>query len=306
MRTKMKPTNTRRRGALALALGIGLLAGANTAAAQEGGAPPRPEPQPEPQEGQEGEEEEIPSVNPLRPPGGAGGPEAELRELFLKVDKRLKRSTELLWEASSGDGSGADQIGSARIDELIREAEAARSRARSGIEKLLEASRRQNQAASDEIERILQIAAENGSQSSSSSSSSSQQQQSSSQPPQQGQTPSGSRREEKGEQPGEQPGEQQGEQQQGQEQQQEQGEQENGDRPDDNRASDDPPEDSTGGDPRESETGAAARPNGVEEWGDLPVHLRKVFQNRVSDDVPPRYRDWIDAYYGRLNRSTPR
>jgi len=289
----------RRRGALALALTFGLMAGADRASAQEGGAPPEPEPEPAPQEG---EEEEIPSVNPLRPPGGSGGPEAELRELFLKVDKRLRRSTELLWEASSGDGSGADQIGSARIDELIREAEAARSRAQSGIAKLLEASGRQNQAASDEIERILQIAAENPSQSSSSSSSSSQQQQSSGEQPQQGQTPSGSRREEKGEQPG---GEQQGQQQQGQQEQQ-QGQPQNGDRPDDNRASDDPPQDSTGGDPRESETGDAARPSGMEDWGDLPVHLRKVFQNRVSDDVPPRYRDWIDAYYGRLNRSSPR
>ena len=49
-----------------------------------------------------------------------------MRELFLKVDKRLNRVTELLFEASAGDMSSAGEIGSAGIDELIREAAAAR------------------------------------------------------------------------------------------------------------------------------------------------------------------------------------
>ena len=36
------------------------------------------------------------------------------------------------------------------------------------------------------------------------------------------------------------------------------------------------------------------------EWGDLPVHLRKVFQNGVNDRVPIRYRDWVNSYHKRL------
>ena len=54
------------------------------------------------------------------------------------------------------------------------------------------------------------------------------------------------------------------------------------------------------------QTGGPSGASGNEEWGDLPVHLRKVFQNGVSEDVPPRYRDWVDSYYKRLNRGNRR
>ena len=39
-----------------------------------------------------------------------------------------------------------------------------------------------------------------------------------------------------------------------------------------------------------------------DRWGDLPIHVREQFRAQGSDDVPLRYRDWIDAYYRRLNR----
>ncbi|MBI5432072.1 MAG: hypothetical protein HZA52_04500 [Planctomycetes bacterium] len=40
-----------------------------------------------------------------------------------------------------------------------------------------------------------------------------------------------------------------------------------------------------------------------ERWGELPQHARDVFLAEGGDDLPPRYRDWIDAYYHRMNRS---
>lgn len=38
-----------------------------------------------------------------------------------------------------------------------------------------------------------------------------------------------------------------------------------------------------------------------DRWGDLPVHVRELFRAQGGGDLPPRYRDWIDAYYKRLN-----
>lgn len=48
----------------------------------------------------------------------------------------------------------------------------------------------------------------------------------------------------------------------------------------------------------------AARPvaGGSEDWGNLPVHVRELFRAEGGRDLPPRYRDWIDSYYRRLNR----
>jgi hypothetical protein len=41
----------------------------------------------------------------------------------------------------------------------------------------------------------------------------------------------------------------------------------------------------------------------AERWGTLPERVRLVFQNQITDDLPLQYRDWIDSYYRRLNRS---
>jgi hypothetical protein len=37
-------------------------------------------------------------------------------------------------------------------------------------------------------------------------------------------------------------------------------------------------------------------------WGRLPQHVRQRFVNQGTDEVPTRYRDWIDSYYRRLSR----
>lgn len=280
--------------------GLAALILASAAAPAFAQQPPKPEP-----EAPEQEEEKIDELDPFGRGQRQPSPgQEEMEELFLKVDKRLQRITELLFEASSGDGSGAGEIGSAGIDELIRQAEAAASGAQSDIEKLLEASQRQSEAAAVEIDRILEIAAQNpqgggggGGQSPPPPSSGEGQ-------PQQGQTPSGSQREEKGQRPGEQPGEQQGQEQQGEQPgEQNQPQSENGERPTGNKESE-AGQDGKGQDPGQSELGSEASPRGNEDWGDLPIHLRKVFQNGVSDDVPPRYRDWVDSYYERLRKGS--
>ncbi len=54
------------------------------------------------------------------------------------------------------------------------------------------------------------------------------------------------------------------------------------------------------------EAGDLATAKGEADWGDLPVHLRKVFQNGVNDKIPIRYRDWVNSYHKRLARRSSR
>lgn len=237
-----------------------------------------------PQEG--GDETDLRDLNPFTPPNSG---EPELEELFRLVEKRLKRVTSLLYEASSGDATGADGIGGAGIDELIRGAEKEAAGASSGIARMLRATRGQSQATLQDIQRILEIAEQQGGGGGGGA-----------QPPptpsegmpQQGQTPSGSRKEDKGEAPPE--GAEPGEKPEGEEPK-------NGDEPKGDQDAEGGP-DGPAKPPAEGATGDPAAAGGLEDWGDLPVHLRQVFQNGMSEDVPPRYRDWVDAYYKRLNR----
>ena len=263
-------------------------------------APEKPaeqKPAPKPQEKEAKKEDKtLRELDPFGGGGPAGGApgEDEMKELFIKVDKRLQRVTELLFEASTGDGSRSSEVGAAGIDELIREAENASGASASGIAQILEATRSQSEAAKSEIDRILEIAAQNASSSSSGQGSGPPTPQSGM--PQQGETPSGSKREEKGEKP--EPGEGQPKPEEGKDgkdgEEPKGGEEQEGS------------EDGPGKKQPKGETGDASNATGNEEWGDLPVHLRKTFQNGVSDDVPPRYRDWVDSYYKRLNRRSGR
>lgn len=292
--------------------------------AQEGSAPPEAEPQatqektppvqgqekpapkPAPKSVQEKEkdekEKELREINPFEAEKPA---QAEMEELFLKVERRLQRVTKLLYEASSGDTSAADDVGASGIDELIRDAESEASAAQSDIAKILQATRLQGKAASTEIDRILELAAQNpGSGSGGPPNSKPQPGQGT---PQQGQTPSGSRREDKGEgapEPGQEPGDKPGEEPNGEKDGE--GEKEGeGETPKGNQEAMGG-KDGEGKDQPKSELGGPKDANGEGQWGDLPIHLRKVFQNGVSDDVPPRYRDWVDAYYKRLGKGSGR
>lgn len=235
---------------------------------------------------------------PIEIPGaGANDARGELEQLFAKVEKRLGRMSELLGEASAGDTAALKRLGGAGIDELIREAERPpSSSASAGIGALIEATQSHGRVVLEEIDRVLEIAREQAQQQQQ------QQQQSGGggqqppqpggQQPQQGQTPENSQQ-------------MQGEQapRPGQDQQPKP---QDGEDPSSNR--DNPPV--TPEQNADAPPGAdVGRPSGSEdagEWGDLPVHVRRVFRNGVSDDVPPRYRDWIDAYHKKLSKRAPR
>ena len=46
--------------------------------------------------------------------------------------------------------------------------------------------------------------------------------------------------------------------------------------------------------------------SGADRWGDLPVNARDVFRAQGGTDLPVRYREWIDAYFKRLNSDNNR
>lgn len=230
-------------------------------------------------------------------PSGQGDPRAELEALFKKVEKRLARMSDLLGQAGAGDTKGLAELGGAGIDELIREAERPPSeRTPSGVGALVQATRGHGEELLKEIDRVLEIAREQAQQQQQQQSSSGGQQPPQSQggqQPQQGQSPENSRQMsgEEGPRPGEQEREQQPR---------------DGEDPRGNQ--DNPPvtPQQSGDAPPGAEIGAASGADEGGQWGDLPVHVRRVFRNGVSEDVPPRYRDWIDAYHKKLSRRGPR
>lgn len=75
-----------------------------------------------------------------------------------------------------------------------------------------------------------------------------------------------------------------------------------GDVPKSPSASDAPPQNVEGQAPPSSATGFVKPADANDRWGDLPVYARDVFRAQGGADLPVRYREWIDAYYKRLNR----
>jgi len=233
---------------------------------------------------------EKPKPMQIRPP--QDDTQREMIELFGKVERELRAIDKLLQEAARAPSSGS----ASSLAEELRTAQTA------------------GEAVRKDIDRILELAASQQQQSSSGSSS---QQPGPPQPGQSGspldsqgeqstsreQTPSTPEPggaepkpgEGKPEQPGEKPGEKPGGQKpdgQGRE------------RPDGPQGSKDDPRQNPSGDPAAGARGAAnPTRDGRDRWGDLPVHAREVFRNEGGKDMPPLYRDWIDAYYKRLNKT---
>jgi hypothetical protein len=75
-----------------------------------------------------------------------------------------------------------------------------------------------------------------------------------------------------------------------------------GDVPESPRASEAPPENTPGAGPPAGASGASSTTGAVDRWGDLPVYASDVFRTEGGADFPSAYRDFVDAYYKRLNQ----
>jgi hypothetical protein len=232
------------------------------APAQEPTVPP---PQPRPQIGPE----------PQGPPQ-ASGEEDEMLRLFGQVERRMREIDRLLYDASAGRAPG-------KIEE-------------SGIDKLLKRGRESSQQVLEDIDKILELAMQRAQeQQQGGGGGQGGKQGAQGQSPldqKRGDSPSGRERTPEG-QSAERPD---GKKPEGQQQKPE-GENPSGSQEDhgdpNNRAADGPPE---------LPTEQVPAGGGNDRWGDLPVHVRELFRAQGGGDLPPRYRDWIDSYYRRLNQ----
>lgn len=238
------------------------------ARAQEPTTPPTPTPSP-----RGGEEAPV----HLRPPQSAqDAAEQEMRELFLKVETRLREIDRLLSDAGAGDTKAIGKD----LD--------------SGMGELLKRTQDSGNEALKDIDRILELAAQLDGRSGGSGGGKQGEQE-----PQSGDSPldkqggQSTQRESTPSTPeqGEKPSPQQDGQQD----------------PRDGRASPDKDPQSTPGKtpPAGPTDNANRRVDDQDRWGDLPVHARDIFRVEGGSDMPVQYRDWIDSYYRRLNTKKP-
>ena len=224
--------------------------------------PPAPEPPPAPIQGPEG----------LAPQG-----EDEMLKLFGQVERRMREIDRLLYDASAGRAPG-------KLEE-------------SGIDRLLQRGRESSKQVLEDIDKILELAmqrAQEQQQQSGGNGGNGQQQQNEGSSPldqQRNGSPTGRERTPEGQQ---EEGQGQGEQQQPQPEQ--------GEKPQDGQENAGAAENQEGDGPPELETEQVAPGGGDDRWGDLPVQVRELFRAQGGGDLPPRYRDWIDSYYRRLNQ----
>jgi hypothetical protein len=213
--------------------------------------------------------------------------EQELKELFGKVERRLREIDKLLSDASAGETRKLDQVGASGIDEILKNASARHQEVLEGIDRILEIAREldQQQQSSSGQGGEPKPGGEGGqSPLDRRQGQSTEREETPSRPQGSGepkQPKPGGEKPENGKQPEPQ-----------------------GDTPRDGRASPDRDPKNTPGSPQGAQpTDRTQRPGADQErWGDLPVHARDVFRTEGGGDMPVQYRDWIDAYYRRLNK----
>jgi len=225
----------------------------------------------------------LPPAPPV--PLGAVDPEAgrnEMIELFLEVEQRLREIDQLLFDASAGEAFG-DEVEEAGIGDLLRQSTAKAEEVVEGIDRILEIAEQQGSA-----QQTMQSSGQGQQQKPQGSPLDQQQQQG-----EQGQK----------EQTPEAPGDRDQPPQDGEGHKPEDEQQGKSGQPKSPRESDEESRNEDNQPQPEGETGSGARTvDSAERWGDLPIHVRDLFRSEGGGDMPPQYRDWIDAYYRRLNQ----
>lgn len=111
-------------------------------------------------------QDEKPPIRPelddvLPGAGGQASAQEEMVQLFQTVERRLHEMGAMLTEASAGDRTRLAEVTKSGIEDLIQLAEP-QGGASGGVGDLLAASRGHGKQALTEIDRILEIAAQNG------------------------------------------------------------------------------------------------------------------------------------------------
>ena len=217
--------------------------------------------------------------------------------LFQEVEGRMNNVGSLLFRASKGETEALNEISNPGIDELLKKGEpqASTSGAGSSLASMLQVASAEGDSILTGIDKILEIANEQGGgQCSSAMQQNSQGNQPDGQPSgeqgkSQEQQETGKKKDQSASDPKEGTGQQEPKQQ--------------GEQAIDGKQSDAEPTPSKAGKTPERPTaGVNHRDPKNEAWGNLPIHLRDIFRAEGGVEVPAQYRDWIDSYYRRLNR----
>ena len=216
-----------------------------------------------------------------------GGDDAmqELVELFHEVERALVTIDDQLYEAgASGDLSEIDAA---------------------GLEKLLRSTKDTSSSVVQGIDRILEVASQMDSQQGSGSG---QQQPSNSDSPLDSERDNGPMQRERTPEAPPQEKEGQGsepkpEKEEGQKPDPKPDAEKDGEEPKGSEESRDRGQNKKG-DPKQDAGGQQEpRTDDADRWGELPQRVRDTFRTQGRDELPAQYRDWIDAYYKRLNRT---
>ncbi|HED64656.1 MAG TPA: hypothetical protein ENJ09_03770 [Planctomycetes bacterium] len=209
-------------------------------------------------------------------------PQQEMIDLFHRVERRLGEIDLDLADAGAGDLPPGELEGA-------------------GLEEFLKQTLAKSTEVQQDIERILELAQEMSQGGGGGGSSPP--------PPQDGESPLDTSpdngpqgRENTPEAPGSDDREKDGTEKQDSPQGTEPGQGEEPGADQDNPDSSDP-SNRRGQDPRAPRGQGGRAGDDAEQWGFLPARVREVFRNPGSRDLPVQYRDWIDTYYRRLNRS---
>jgi hypothetical protein len=224
-------------------------------------------------------------------PAQVGGqdPREEIKEIFKRIEKEMQEIDRLLLEAARDQRTTASAPSDAKSS--------GKSAAKSAHEKQKDVS--------DSIQKIIDLippSQSQGQQGSNHGLSKPGENQGQGQ----GQQPPEGQRDGQGKRPGDKPQGQSDEQTAqgaGQAPTEPPGVKPQGGTPDGNQRSNETPR-QTKGAPRDYDTEHAQRgKENVERWGDLPEHTRKVFENTNTDDLPVRYRKWIQDFYTRVQKT---
>lgn len=213
----------------------------------------------------------------------------KLVELFNKVETRLREIDKLLSDAGAGDTRALKEVGPAGIDELLKQ------------------SKKSGEEAVQDIDKILEIARQMQQQSKSSGQGQPGQQQGDGKDPLEGQGQTTQQREQTPSAPEKQdkPGDKKPDGQNGKEKPDKK-KPDGESNPNDPKASKQSPKNQPSGPPPGTQTDKPGQGSDARDrWGDLPQRARDVFRSEGGHDMPVQYRDWIDAYYRRLNQKQP-
>jgi hypothetical protein len=221
-------------------------------------------------------------------------PRQQMIKLFGEVETRLRQIDKLLAEAAAGQRG-------------VQDAQKPLEKAAAGIGALVQRTQDEGKAVVEAIDKILELAQQQqqqegqgsgGGMGSSGGGKGSQNGQTGQQGEQQGKSPLDGQRDTttQRENTPDKPGSEKGKTPQGKQP-------DPSGNPRGNQKTDQDGRNTNGKTPPGQETEKTAHgPDTRESWGYLPEHARDVFRTQGGGQMPARYREWIDAYYRKLNQ----